>query len=155
MSFIGLEFMGIQSPDIMADCTEAKQVLLARHRASNRQMTLRNAGGNCVFESSFPLSLRAYMRKMLSFGSSGKSMREAVMIRSGKLAIFPGVEQLFLVRKAIASGTLNPEYRRFVSSGCHLFLRAMRAGRLSRQSWDDSFCKNRYFFWSPTALSHT
>jgi hypothetical protein len=45
-------------------------------------------------------------------------MREAVMIRSGKMAIFPGVEQLFLVRKAIASGALNPEsthdsFRRF------------------------------------------
>jgi hypothetical protein len=60
---INLEFIGIQSADIMADCTEAKQVLLARHRASNRQMTLRNAGGDSVFESSFPLSLRAYMQR--------------------------------------------------------------------------------------------
>ena len=28
MSFIGLEFMGIQSPDIMADSVDAKQMLL-------------------------------------------------------------------------------------------------------------------------------
>jgi hypothetical protein len=40
------------------------------------------------------------------------------MIRSGKTAIFSGVEQLFFVRKAITSGTLDPEsthdsFRRF------------------------------------------
>jgi len=45
-------------------------------------------------------------------------MREGGMIRFGKTAIVPGVEQVFLVRKAIASGTLNPEsthdsFRRF------------------------------------------
>jgi len=49
MSFISLEFMRIQSPEIMADCTEAKQVLLARHQASNRQMTLRNAEWGPVY----------------------------------------------------------------------------------------------------------
>jgi hypothetical protein len=37
---INLEFMRIQSPEIMADCTEAKQVLPARQGASDRQMTL-------------------------------------------------------------------------------------------------------------------
>jgi hypothetical protein len=46
------------------------------------------------------------------------SSREAGMIRFVKTAILPGVEQLFLERKAIASGTLNPEsthdsFRRF------------------------------------------
>jgi hypothetical protein len=63
--------MVIQSPDIMADCTEAKQVLVARQRASNRRMTLRNAKRNCVFESSFGLLLRAYTERMLVFGSQG------------------------------------------------------------------------------------
>jgi hypothetical protein len=39
----------------------------------------------------------------------GDSSREVGMIRFGKTAIFPGVEQVFLVRKAIASGTHNSE----------------------------------------------
>ena len=33
MSFINLEFMGIQSPDIMADSIEAKQMLCSRREA--------------------------------------------------------------------------------------------------------------------------
>jgi len=51
MSFIKLQSMEIQSLDIMADCSEAKQVLLARHRGSNRQVTLRNAGGKSTWEA--------------------------------------------------------------------------------------------------------
>jgi hypothetical protein len=30
------------------------------------------------------------------------------MIRFVKMAIFPGVQQLFFIRKAITSGTFNP-----------------------------------------------
>ena len=50
-------------------------------------------------------------------------MREAGMIGFGKTAVFPGVEQLFLVREAIASGALNPKsthdsFRRFAICFC-------------------------------------
>jgi len=37
----------------------------------------------------------------------GKSMREAGMIRFAETAIFPGVQQLFFIRKAITSGRFS------------------------------------------------
>ena len=62
----------------------------------------------------------------------GEEHEGAGMIRFVEAAIFPGVEQLFLERKAIASGTLDPEsthdsFRRFAIC----FLRAARAGGLT------------------------
>jgi hypothetical protein len=37
----------------------------------------------------------------------GQNMGEAGMIRFVKMAIFPGVQQLFFIRRAITSGTFN------------------------------------------------
>jgi len=119
ISILEHRFVGIQSPEIMADSTEAKQVLVGRHQASNRQMTLRNAGWEPVYLRAASLCHCGHIwKKCCYLGHRGESMREAGMIRFVRTAIFSGVEQLFLERKAIASGTLNPEsthdsFRRF------------------------------------------
>jgi len=87
MSFIDLEFMGIQSPDIMADSIDAKQML----PTINSKIDWFNSLQNIPFH-----------RSCMSDNS-----REAGMIRFVKMTIFLGFNQLFFIRRASVSGSFN------------------------------------------------
>jgi len=87
MSFINLEFMGIQSPDIMADSVDTKQIPLTL----NSKLDWLNSLQNIPFHRS----------------CMNDSSREAGMIRFVKTAIFSGVQKLSFIRKATARGAFN------------------------------------------------
>jgi len=54
------------------------------------------------------------------------------MIRFAKMAIFPGVQGVFFIRKAVTRGGFQLlNYVRFVSSVCTLYLRVVGAGELT------------------------
>jgi len=105
MSFIDLELMGIQSPDIMAQCVETKQMLLASNRKVDWLMVLYS-----------PVSSLNALEYRISQKLPGRQQQGRRGDSFCKNDLFSGVRQVFFVGRAITSGTSNPKVRmvRFV-----------------------------------------